>query len=75
MGLIRAAAGYRKHASGHWAKMLALGLEKLSALPATCGGVRLEEPKRREDLANAEGIRERLRQKPPRLTLIPDRSA
>ena len=51
--------------------MLDLGLERVSPLPDVCAGVRLEELRKRvrEDLANPEGLQERLRREPPRILL------
>jgi len=73
VGLIQIAVGYHKCASGYpgGEKMLRLGLEKVLLLPDVCGGVRLEELRRRvrEDLADSDNVQERLRREPPRILL------
>jgi len=73
VGLIQIAVGYHKCASGYpgGEKMLRLGLEKVTPLPEVCGGVRLEELRRRvrEDLTDCGTVQERLRREPPRILL------
>jgi len=75
LGLIQIAVGYHKYASGYpgGEKMLSLGLEKVSSLPDACAGVRLEDLRKRvrKDLADHEGVQERLRREPPRIVLMP----
>jgi len=74
VGLIQIAVGYHKCASGYpgGEKMLRLGLEKVKPLPDACGGVRVEELRRRvrEDLAESDNVQERLRREPPRILLV-----
>jgi predicted metal-dependent hydrolase len=75
VGLIQIAVGYHKCASGYPGgdKMLGLGLEKVSSLSDVCAGVRLAELRQRvrEDLADHEGMQERLQREPPRIMLMP----
>ncbi|HEV8711769.1 MAG TPA: DUF309 domain-containing protein [Candidatus Binatia bacterium] len=74
VGLLQVAVGYHKYASGYRGgeKMFDLGLEKMSSLPNGCAGVRLAELRQRvqEDLANSDGVKERLRREPPRIMLL-----
>lgn len=74
IGLIQVAVGYHKcrfrYAGG--AKLLGMGLAKLAALPAHCGGVRLDSLRRRvrRDVDNGPDIAS----DPPRIQLVPRRS-
>lgn len=74
VGLIQVAVGYHKCASGYpgGEKMLSLGLEKISPLPDECNGVQVEALRQRlrEDLADIQGVKERLTQDPPRIRLV-----
>jgi predicted metal-dependent hydrolase len=74
LGLIQIAVGYHKSASGYPGseKMLRLGLKKVASLPEVCASVRLEELRQRvrEDLADGARVQERLRNDPPRITLV-----
>jgi len=79
LALIQVAVGYHKRASGHPGaeKMLGLALEKLSALPDVCAGVRVAELRRRigSDLAAPGRLSERLAEDPPRIRLVRGASA